>query len=39
MYNEHMKRDISFAEEEEFSISAMPLETKGPSVRIINRRK
>lgn len=25
MFNIHMKRDISFIEEEEFSINAMPL--------------
>jgi len=39
LYSLNMKRDISFLEEEEFSLNALPLETKLPSVAIINRRK
>lgn len=39
MYSPHMKRDITYSEEEEFSISALPLEPRGPSIVVTNKKK
>ena len=34
LYSLHMKRDITFAEEEEYSLNALPLQSKGPSLSV-----
>ena len=34
MYNYEMKREISYAEEEDFSVNAMNYRIKGPSIYI-----
>jgi hypothetical protein len=39
LYSNNMKREITFAEEEEFSLNALPLDSKGPSLSVISRKK
>ena len=39
LYSNNMRREITFVEEEEFSLNALPLESKGPSVAVIGRRR
>lgn len=39
MHSLNMKRDITFTEEEEFSLGALPLESKFPSISIVSRSK
>jgi hypothetical protein len=39
LFSNNMKREITFAEEEEFSLNALPLDSKGPSLSVIARKK
>jgi hypothetical protein len=39
MFCNNMRRDVHFGEEEEFSLNALPLENKGPSITVVNRKK
>ena len=38
MHNVEMKKDVSFVEEEDYSINAMNYKTKGPSIFLINHQ-